>query len=100
MSKLYVVGIGPGKFEGMTHEAARVLAEKLGLLFLTYSAEELKAVPGDFTPSVFVKETTGVESVCERAAVLASGGTLVVRKVAENGMTFSLARQEEAIRFE
>ena len=76
------------------------LAEKLGLLFLTYSAEELKAVPGDFTPSVFVKETTGVESVCERAAVLASGGTLVVRKVAENGMTFSLARQEEAIRFE
>ena len=27
MSKLYVVGIGPGKFEGMTHEAARVLAE-------------------------------------------------------------------------
>ena len=27
MSKLYVVGIGPGKFEGMTHEAARVLNE-------------------------------------------------------------------------
>ena len=27
MSKLYVVGIGPGKFEGMTHEAARVLGE-------------------------------------------------------------------------
>lgn len=27
MSKLYVVGIGPGKFEGMTHEAARALQE-------------------------------------------------------------------------
>ena len=27
MSKLYVVGIGPGKFEGMTHEAARALEE-------------------------------------------------------------------------
>ena len=27
MSKLYVVGIGPGKFEGMTHEAARALGE-------------------------------------------------------------------------
>ena len=27
MSKLYVVGIGPGKFEGMTGEAARALAE-------------------------------------------------------------------------
>ncbi len=76
------------------------LSEKLGLPFWTYSAEELKAVPGDFTPSAFVKETTGVESVCERAAVLASGGTLVIRKVAENGMTFALAKQEEAIRFE
>jgi precorrin-3B C17-methyltransferase len=27
LSKLYVVGIGPGKFEGMTHEAARALNE-------------------------------------------------------------------------
>ena len=27
MSKLYVVGIGPGKFEGMTYEAARALGE-------------------------------------------------------------------------
>ena len=76
------------------------LAEKLGLPFVTYSAEALKEVPGDFTASAFVKETTGVDSVCERAAVLASGGTLVVRKVAENGMTFALAKQEEAIRFE
>lgn len=76
------------------------LANKLGLPFLTYSAEELQAAPGDFTPSAFVKETTGVDSVCERAAVLASGGMLVVKKVAENGMTFALAKKEEAIRFE
>ena len=76
------------------------LAEKLGLPFVTYSAEALKEVPGDFTASAFVKETTGVDSVCERAAVLSSGGTLVVRKVAENGMTFARAKHEEAIRFE
>ena len=76
------------------------LAGKLAVPFLTYSAEELRAAPGDFTASAFVKETTGVDSVCERAAVLASGGTLVVKKVAENGMTFALAKQEEAIRFE
>ena len=76
------------------------LAGKLDVPFLTYSAEELKAVPGDFTASAFVKETTGVDSVCERAAVLASGGTLVVKKAAKNGMTFALAKQEEAIRFE
>ena len=76
------------------------LAHKLGLPFLTYSAAELQEAPGDFTPSAFVKETTGVDSVCERAAVLSSGGQLVVRKVAENGMTFALAKQEEAISFE
>ena len=76
------------------------LADKLGLPFLTYSAEDLKAASGDFTPSAFVKEVTGVDSVCERAAVLSSGGELVVRKAAENGMTFALAKKEEAIRFE
>ena len=76
------------------------LAGKLGLPFLTYSAEALQNAPGDFTPSAFVKETTGVDSVCERAAVLASGGVLIVKKVAENGMTFALAKKEEAIRFE
>ena len=76
------------------------LSQKLGLPFVTYSAEELKAAPGDFTPSAFVQEVTGVDSVCERAAVLASGGTLAVRKVAKDGMTFALAKKEEAIRFE
>ena len=76
------------------------LGEKLGLPFVTYSAEELRAAPGDFTPSAFVQEITGVDSVCERAAVLSSGGALVVQKIAENGMTFALAKKEEAIRFE
>ncbi|MBR3135606.1 MAG: cobalt-precorrin 5A hydrolase [Clostridia bacterium] len=77
-----------------------VLAKELGLPFVTYSAEELKRAPGEFTPSAFVQGVTGVDSVCERAAVLASGGTLMVRKVAENGMTFALAKKEEGIRFE
>lgn len=76
------------------------LADELGLPFVTYSAEELKRAPGEFTSSAFVQEVTGVDSVCERAAVLASGGTLAVRKVAENGMTFALAKKEEGIRFE
>ncbi len=76
------------------------LANKLGLPFVTYSAEALQEATGDFTASAFVRETTGVDSVCERAAVLASGGQLIVRKVAENGMTFALAKQEEAIRYE
>ncbi|MBQ6151760.1 MAG: cobalt-precorrin 5A hydrolase [Mogibacterium sp.] len=67
---------------------------------LTYSAEQLSAVPGEFTASAFVKEHTGVDSVCERAAVLASNGPLIVKKTAANGMTFALAKYEEAISFE
>ncbi|MGX8703053.1 MAG: cobalt-precorrin 5A hydrolase, partial [bacterium] len=76
------------------------LCEKLRLPLLTFAAEELAKVPGKFTESAFVKEHTGVDSVCERAAVLASGGHLSEKKVAENGMTFALAVYEEAIVFE
>ncbi|MBR0507033.1 MAG: cobalt-precorrin 5A hydrolase [Clostridia bacterium] len=75
------------------------LSDALGVPFLTYSAEELSAVPGEFIASAFVRETTGVDSVAERAAVKASGGTLVVRKTAEDGMTFALASYEEELRF-
>ena len=56
-----------------------------------YSASRLGAVEGEFSPSRFVKEITGVDNVCERAAVLASGGTLCVSKWAQNGVTFALA---------
>ena len=45
-----------------------------------YSAEELQEAQGDFTPSEFVKSVAGVDNVCERAAVLASGGKLTVKK--------------------
>ena len=76
------------------------LSESLGVPFLTFTSEELMEVPGTFTLSEFVKAQTGVDSVCERAAVKASGGTLIRKKTAANGMTFALAAYEEAIRFE
>lgn len=75
------------------------LCRKYKLPFVTYSTEQLQAVPGDFSASEFVKRTAGVDSVCERAAVLASGGRLVRRKTAADGMTFALAEYEGAIRF-
>lgn len=59
----------------------------------TYSAEALASVPGSFTASTFVAQTTGVDNVCERAAVLASGGALVQRKRAGNGVTMAAAIQ-------
>ena len=76
------------------------LSSQLGIPFLTYTAEELQTVPGEFTASAFVKAQTGVDSVCERAAVKTSGGRLVRRKTVAEGMTFALAEYEEAIRFE
>lgn len=55
-----------------------------------YSAAELAAVEGDFTPSDFVKGITGVDNVCERSAVLA-GGAILVPKQAKNGVTVAVA---------
>ena len=64
-----------------------------------YSAEELKAVEGDFTPSEFVKSVTGVDNVCERAA-LHDAKTLIVKKTASNGVTVAVAAESLEVRFE
>ena len=62
-----------------------------GWALQTYSAEELAQVPGDFTPSPFVAQVTGVDNVCERAAVRASGGQLIQNKRKGAGVTFAVA---------
>ena len=63
---------------------------------LTFTAEELKAVPGQFTASAFVMEQVGVDNVCERSAVLASGGKLLSGKWTDSGVTFALARMDRS----
>ncbi len=68
--------------------------EKYRFPMLTYSAEELKAVPGCFSHSDFVEKTVGVDNVCERVAA-ASGGRLLTGKTAMNGVTFALAGEEK-----
>ena len=55
-----------------------------------YSPAELLRAEGDFTPSDFVKGVTGVDNVCERAAVL-GGGRLVIPKRAADGVTVAAA---------
>ena len=70
----------------------------LGLPLTTYSAGELSAVPGDFTPSPFVHGVTGVDNVCERAAVR-RGGSLIVPKQAGEGVTVAVSQVPLAIRF-
>lgn len=65
--------------------------EKRGLPFETYSASQLAVVEGDFPASDFVREVTGVNNVCQRAAVLGSGGRLIGTRYAANGVTMALA---------
>ena len=63
-----------------------------------YSAEELAAVEGDFTPSDFVRSVTGVDNVCERAALLGAE-RLLVKKTARGGVTAALALNAWEVRF-
>ena len=81
--------------------------------FLTYTADELKEVQGDFEKSDFVLENVGVDNVCERAAVkggeeiacqteskkIACSGEpgdviaeLVIKKQSKDGKTLAVAR--------
>ena len=66
-----------------------------GVGFYTYPSEILEKVEGEFSASSFVKQVTGVDNVCERAALACvkelGGGKLLVRKQAANGVTVAAA---------
>ena len=72
--------------------------ERNRIEFVTYTADELMAVQGEFSASQFVKEHVGVDNVCERAAVLASSrecnkaGKLVYKKHKYDGVTVAAAK--------
>ncbi|MBR0225067.1 MAG: cobalamin biosynthesis protein [Thermoguttaceae bacterium] len=68
--------------------------------FVVYSPEELAAVAGSFTRSEFVRETVGVDNVCERAAVLCAGdgAELVLRKQSGNGVALAIAKRKAVVK--
>ena len=72
----------------------------MGIKLNTYTAEELMAVSGDFESSGFVLETTGADNVCERSAVLCSGGKLIMKKTASDGVTVAAAEKPVYLDFE
>ncbi|MFA6807783.1 MAG: cobalt-precorrin 5A hydrolase [Eubacteriales bacterium] len=77
------------------------LAEKYSIPLSFYSAEELGRVSGKFSESDFVKSITGIDNVCERAAVIKSDkGKLLVKKTAKNGVTVALAQTSWRVNFE
>lgn len=56
-----------------------------------YTAAQLQQVAGEFSSSNFVQTITGVNNVCERAAVLSSGGKILQHKCSNNGVTLAVA---------
>lgn len=100
------------------------LARDLQVPFLTYSARQLRQLPGEYTSSEFVESKVEVDNVCERSALLAAAGATrneddiaweatdcfsqpawmadiewIMRKQAENGMTIAIVRMTPHISF-
>ncbi len=63
-----------------------------------YSAEELWAVQGDFTPSQCVLKYTGVDNVCERSSMIGAE-KLLVRKTIHNGVTVAVSAEAYTVSF-
>ena len=76
----------------------RSLSQAWRMPLITFDAEVLGRVKGDFTTSDFVAGKVGVDNVCERAAVLAAGkgSDLIVRKKSGNGITAAVAERRPA----
>lgn len=63
-----------------------------------YSAAQLAALEGPFTPSERVLRITGVDNVCERAAMMGAR-RLVAPKTALNGVTVAVAEEDWTAHF-
>lgn len=63
-----------------------------------YTAEQLNAVPGDFPASGFVSSITGVDNVCQRAAML-DAERCIIEKTAMDGVTVAVAEIKWEARF-
>ena len=64
-----------------------------------YSAETLSAVQGDFSHSDFVLQTTGVDNICERAAMIGAD-RLIIPKTAVSGVTVAVGAKVQGVSFE
>lgn len=73
--------------------------QKYGLTLQAAAPEELSAQSGKFSGSEFVRRTTGVDNVCERAAVWAGADRFLVRKQAADGITLALAAPNKTMVF-
>ncbi len=81
-------------------EGILAAAKALQAEYITYPAEVLKKVPGEFAASDFVQQTVGVDNVCERSAALGSSyGSKRIPKVSGSGVTLSAYEMDFAVSF-
>lgn len=80
--------------EGLINAAA-----KLQVPFCTYSARTLQHIKASVSASVFVQTVTGVDNICERAALAGAGAgaRLLVRKQSGAGVTVAVAEKKMEI---
>lgn len=72
--------------------------KKCGVPLFFYSAEELNKQVGTFTPSSFVREVTGTDNVCERAASMGSS-KIILRKHTEQGVSLAISQEAMEVHF-
>ena len=79
--------------------AIHELGEEYNVKPRFYSSEQLMSLEGEFSKSEFVRSVTAVDCVCERSAAY-SGGELILKKTAKDGMTVALAKKKIIPRFD
>ena len=65
------------------------VSEKLDAYYVTFDADELMEIPGDFEASQFALEVTGCDNICERAVVAMGADEVLMHKTKGTGMTFA-----------
>lgn len=83
----------------MEEDGLLELSNDMDIPIYFYSADELKAVPGDFDESSFVESITGVSDVSARAAKCCGRvGNFALKKKKHDGMTISVFEKYQVIR--
>lgn len=72
--------------------------ERNEIEFVTFSADELLKVEGSVSGSSFVQQVTGVDNVCERSALAAGGGRLILPKQVFEGVTVAVAEGKDLLK--
>lgn len=81
-------------------EGIKKTAEIFKAPFNTYSQDELCKIQGQFSNSDFVKKIAGVDTVCERAAIMGSKSKkLIINKTVVNSVTVAAAVDDYEVKF-